>query len=274
MLQPAVELTDHRRGQKRDAQFAGEFEHQTQILLLQIDSEARLPIVIQNLRGALGEHPTAGRAGFHGAHRFPQIQTGRTPEHQCLADSEHVHYNQNLIEQFGHLAFTRGTHVRDARADGLQNRLGAQEILCNAAGHDRQRALRGAFAATGNRSIDKRDTALAETGGNGFGRLRTDRAAIDDQTAPRQSAYRRSIAGKEDLFDVDGIGDAEHQDRRRFTELVKRSGVFDAQRLRQFLRLAGRAVPDAYVVALGGQIAHHALAHDAEAHKSDSFSHR
>src|ERR1700675_2436797 len=70
MLQPAVKLADHRSRQQRHAEFAGELQHQIQILLLQVDGESRFPVVVQHLWSAFGEHPTAGRSGLHRAHRF------------------------------------------------------------------------------------------------------------------------------------------------------------------------------------------------------------
>src|ERR1700685_2692536 len=58
MLQPAVKLADHRSRQQRHAVFAGELQHQIQILLLQVDGESRFQVVDQHLWSAFGEHPT------------------------------------------------------------------------------------------------------------------------------------------------------------------------------------------------------------------------
>ena len=52
-----------------------------------------------------------------------------------------------LIDELGHLAFARRAHVRDARADALQHRLGARVAGVASAGHDGEGSQRGAFTA-------------------------------------------------------------------------------------------------------------------------------
>src|SRR5260370_3079894 len=89
-------------------ELAGGFEEEAKGLLLKVDGEAGLPVAVDGLGGALGEHPAATGSGFDGADGLEEIDVGGAAGKQGFADGEHVDDVEALLHALGGLALAAG----------------------------------------------------------------------------------------------------------------------------------------------------------------------
>ena len=153
-LHRPVELENQGRPRQGDTQFVGGLQHQSQVLLLEVDGESRTLVTDDYLRPPVGQHPRPSRPAGHRRQRSLQIEPAG------LGRRQHVHHHQHLVDQLHHLPRAHRTGMGDARSHRLQIRTHPVELGSVPAHHDRQGPQRRSFASPAHRAIQPRTFRL------------------------------------------------------------------------------------------------------------------
>ncbi len=253
-----------------DAQLLGALQGQVQVLLVQVDAEARVEGALDH---ALGMHLEDFRRGKATHQRFTHL--GRVGavlggEQQRFADSLDIQGDDDLVGHLGGLAVTVATHAGDVLAHGLEQWQGALEGVRAAANHDAQGGGLGTYFATGHRGVQVGSAGGLDFFGEGFGGGRGDRAHVDHHLV-RAHAFGHAVVTEQHAFHLWGV--RHHDD----DELGFLGHFF---RVGQGHCTGGDQVGWRGVVVGGNenavpcflQVLGHGLAHDAGADETD-FSH-
>ncbi|SOZ36500.1 hypothetical protein CBM2605_A280091 [Cupriavidus neocaledonicus] len=261
---------------QRHAQRLGTLQRQVQVLLVQLDAEARIEGALDHAVAVHFQDARRGETAHQRLAHLGRIGTGLGREQQRFGHGLDVQRDDDLVGHLGGLAVAVAAHQRDVLAHQLEQRLDLVEGLLRAADHDRQRRGLGAHFTARHRRVQVRGAQLVDARGEVLGGDRRDRAHVDHDLA---------VAG----FLAGGLergGHALLAEQHRFhVRRVRHHDDDDVGTLGDFLgagtdghacidqRLRGRVdVMHEQRVAGGAQVARHRCAHDAQADEADVAS--
>ena len=132
-----------------------------------------------------------------------------------------------------------------------------------AAGHDRERAVLGPRARTGDRCVEELDPLLAQLLADPHAGARGDRGHVDDQAAAAHALGAAAVA-EQHLLDLGAVRDHRDEDVRVGGRLGR--GVGDARSVLggELIGAGAGPVPDGQVVARPDEVRGHRCAHDPQ----------
>ena len=203
---------------------------------MQVDGEAGPPVAVDDLGSAVGKHPTAGGAAGDCVEAPFEVDAAGLGKDERLAHRQTVADDQYLVDQLDGLTRALFADVRYRIAHRLKHAPGAFDLVLVAADHDAERPVGCAFAAAADGRVEHLDALGAQLLGDIDGRLRADRAEIDDQRAGL-NAGKDAVLAENDLLDVRRIADADG-DNVAVGSNVGRAGACRRARLDQGVHAA------------------------------------
>ena len=162
-----------------DPQFLGAGQGQVQVLLVQVDTEARIEGALDHALAVHFQDLGRCKATHQRFTHFGRVGAVFGGEQQRFGHRLDVQRNDDLVGHLGGLAIAIAAYQGDVFAHALEQRQRAFERLRFAADHDAQGAGLGTDFTTGHRGVQVLRAGLVDLGGECFGRSRGDRAHVD-----------------------------------------------------------------------------------------------
>ncbi len=177
---------------------------------------------------------------------------------------------QQIVGELHHLALARTVADREQLAEDLEQGLDTVHRIGGSRRHDRERSLRSAGDAPGDRRIDHRDARARQRFRNDSDRARTRRRKIDENL--RAPSRDNALASDSFALHVARLGEAEEHDVGGVGDLTRRiRSPRPAPHQRRHRLLAN--VVDRETVTGIHQARGHPAAHPPHADKSQCFAH-